>query len=1331
MYKYFQVVGGEEVWKPTPLTQVQQVVETQAPMFVTALAVNKLVEDLTPEQRDKLAYEGPFYVDWDGPDIATVLPKVHAFMDKLVEMHFDLSMAAWYLTGTKGFHLEIPAYCFIEKSPKGGIANLPVIYREMVMALYVDTIDMVVYSQGRGRMWRQPNVRRKNGTYKVQVTPEELRGVTAQTYAMLVAEPRALIELKQPELCTDLSVEFARAQQKVDEKMKTRGKRRRDPLAKDRAACSSIKMMMSNIGIKDGIGFHPLALQISIAATTAGQTEEEMLADCSILIESHHGDGDRYNTPAKRRAELLRMYRYVSDNPMYDFSVGAIKSLLTHNAPDLDGIPASDEDIKEGIKEAAEEKAAQGTDKTPDEYNDVAGGVSISHFGVYVPDEAGGKRRICAVSFRNIHLLMSTETGQLAAYEAEVLINGKGSGRVTMEMDVFQSLQMFNRFAARFGHAMQGTEAHLRGLFMRFVELAKKKGRQLYIAKREGLDIFNIPNHEDPDLREPFMVWADGKGVVLDPRVRDKDLDISFQGFPDPRGLFKTDLADAPSLKEWVQTPENLMALKATMRNMLTCQKPDVISKMVGWYTACFYRMPFHRAYNKFPILHVNGAAGSGKSLRKGTLVLMADGSTKKIEDVVVGDQLLGPDSGVRNVLALGRGQETMYEVRPVKGDSYYVNESHILSLKRSYKGSCRLSDGTYIPADQEILNVNVKIWSESSAATQKLFKGYRATAVEFHRGQVELPLPPYILGAWLGDGHSEGPTISKPYSKMVQAWQSYAESVGLKVYEYQKNSTDCPAWRIAPVVDDKKRFGNPVRELLRKMNLPRNKHIPDSYKYASVQDRLQLLAGLLDSDGHQTGGGYDWISKDRQMAEDFIFVCRSVGLAAYLKPCQKSIASTGFVGDYFRVSVSGDCERIPCLDKPAPVRRQLKRHLVTGLSFIRLEVEDYYGVVLDSDHLFLLGDFTATHNTEMNKTMAHLFFYNQEPKMLTPQSTVFAIGQHMSGSVSVPLLLDEYKPADMSVDMHNRLKLLIRDAYNARDITKGGGTRESDDYRSLSHTQLVAPLVFIAESPEEEAAVSERIVLITMIKPSSSMSLKWLARYQAWDRNKQHMAILGQYLASEAINTTTIEGLRKEFDELFVAARNKYMLTEADLSKDLDEKTLQDKQGAKERSVFNFTVARFGLMRFKRLMDAIFGPSEFADIFQDLDDAVYNRMSDLQPSTQAEWAKVMDAFAVMTYSLDADSPYALRKNREFEMGVFEGRTVIELSMNSCYLKYRAYMKSTGSRPLYSGVQSFLQSIKDSPALLEYGHGKLLDQPGVYRFDVEELMKLRISEFKG
>lgn len=989
MFYYYQKVGGEESWSAVPATQLPKLIEQHHPMFVTVLAVSKLVDDLPREQRDKLAYEGPFYVDWDGPDIATVIPKVHAFMDKLVAMGIDLTMARWYATGGKGFHMELPAECFIEKAPKGGTPNLPVIYKEMVFTLYVDTIDMRVYSQGSGRQWRQPNVLRENGKYKVQVTVDELRALTAERYLELVSAPRELFATTKPDLNAELSIAFARAQQKVDDQMKVRKTRKADPLAKEKAKSSiSIAMMMDNIGIKPDVGFHQLALQLAIIANTAGWTEDELVQKATILCNEHQSDGNRYNTPAKRVEELRRLHRYTADNPMYDYSNGAIRVLLSHEAPDLDGmLGVTKDDIVEEIETTkAQQQDPNSPDFTPDEFADVAGGVTLSKYGVYVANEDGNKRRVCAVSFKNIHLLLSMESGQIAAYEAEVLVNGRSSGRQTIEMETFQSLQMFNRFCQRLGHQMQGTDTHLRGMFMRFIELAKKKGKTLYITKREGLDLVNIPHHEVPELREPFMVWADGRGVTLDPRVMqlkaDKKLDfeVSFQGFPDPRGLFKTDIGDAPKLGLLCEKTEQRELLKETLRNMMTCQKPDVMSKLIGWYSACHYRMIFHRAYGKYPLLHVNGAAGSGK--------------------------------------------------------------------------------------------------------------------------------------------------------------------------------------------------------------------------------------------------------------------------------------------------------------------------------------------------------------TEMNKAMASMFFYNQEPKMLTPGSTVFAISQHMSGSSSIPLIVDEYKPHEMHKETHDKLKLLFRDAYNARDIQKGGGNRESDDYRMLSHTQLASPLVFIAEAPEEEAAVAERLVLVTVVKPASTLSLKWLSRYQQWDRNKKLLSSVGQYLAAEAINTSGVEQLRAEFDPLFEEARNTYMLTEEDLQKGLDEKTMQEKQGAKERSVFNFTVARFGLRKFRSVIELIYGVDEFKVLFDELEAHIYDRMSDLQPATQAEWAKVMDTIASMSYNVDGDSPFAVNKGQQYDTGMYQGREVVEISVQDCYLRYRSYMRNTGSRPLYTGVQSFVQSIKDSPALIKHGHGDLLDRPHVYMFDTSELAKMKVGQFK-
>jgi hypothetical protein len=75
---------------------------------------------------------------------------------------------------------------------------------------------------------------------------------------------------------------------------------------------------------------------------------------------------------------------------------------------------------------------------------------------------------------------------------------------------------------------------------------------------------------------------------------------------------------------------------------------------------------------------------GRGKCLGKNTPILMYDGTIKMVQDICVGDILMGDDSTPRNVLTLARGREMMYKINGTNDCDYIVNESHILSLKYS-----------------------------------------------------------------------------------------------------------------------------------------------------------------------------------------------------------------------------------------------------------------------------------------------------------------------------------------------------------------------------------------------------------------------------------------------------------------------------------------------------------------------------------------------------------------------------------------------------------------------------------------------------------------------
>lgn len=355
---------------------------------------------------------------------------------------------------------------------------------------------------------------------------------------------------------------------------------------------------------------------------------------------------------------------------------------------------------------------------------------------------------------------------------------------------------------------------------------------------------------------------------------------------------------------------------------------------------------------------------GAGKCLGRDTPVLMYDGTIRPVQDVQVGDLLMGPDSAPRRVLSVCSGIEPLYRVVPTKGEPYVVNESHILSLKRT--GDSRAAKGA-------VVNVSVIDYLASTTTFKHTHKGWRAPVVLFGSTPTSLPVPPYILGVWLGDGNSRGPEICNVDHEVVAEWRSYAESIGHRLVV--KDEHRAPVYAISMPEDAAVGRGhrsNRLRAALEDMGLLLNKHIPQFYKTASWQDRLELLAGIIDTDGYLTNGYYDIVVKQEAFANDIVFVARSLGLAAYVKPCKKQCTTTGAWGDYWRMSISGDIDKIPCrvARRKAAPRQQKKSVLVTGIRVEPIGPGEYFGFEIDGDRLFMLGDFTVTHNTV---TFAHV----------------------------------------------------------------------------------------------------------------------------------------------------------------------------------------------------------------------------------------------------------------------------------------------------------------------------------------------------------------------
>lgn len=331
----YSIGTGKDAWQDVTPAKLRVMLEGESPPpFRTALA--KTGED---------TFAGPLYVDVDCCNIGEAIQAFRAVLTKLEALGLDLDAVRLFASGGKGFHLEIPAACFMT-SP-GPVQGLPRIFKEMALGVYADGLDLRVYSGGRGRLWRVPNVQRENGAHKVPVTISEVRAMTPERYAELCSEPRPFSPLVPPALCAGLASLFVRARDRVAANVsRARKWSKAETALRERfnGSCppSLHRVLRGEVPARQG--FNEAALQVCLLAHALGWDEDRLLNECAGLIANHDGDGHRYGTAPKRERELRRMFAYVEGNAAYSFSVAGLRSILPAGVrvPDLAGLESDE-----------------------------------------------------------------------------------------------------------------------------------------------------------------------------------------------------------------------------------------------------------------------------------------------------------------------------------------------------------------------------------------------------------------------------------------------------------------------------------------------------------------------------------------------------------------------------------------------------------------------------------------------------------------------------------------------------------------------------------------------------------------------------------------------------------------------------------------------------------------------------------------------------------------------------------------------------------------------------------------------------------------------------
>lgn len=318
----------------------------------------------------------------------------------------------------------------------------------------------------------------------------------------------------------------------------------------------------------------------------------------------------------------------------------------------------------------------------------------------------------------------------------------------------------------------------------------------------------------------------------------------------------------------------------------------------------------------------------------KGYKVFDIQGNLIPVENIRVGDQLIGPDSKPRNVLSLFNGHDDFYEITTYKGEVFRVNKDHILRLKRTF--NTELPSDTKIRkrgSEHRIVNISVSDFNNYSDAHKYRLSSLQKTGFELN--EQKHVVEPYLIGALLGNG-----------------------SIQNKVTLY---SADFEIFDTNPIKNELIRLGINCH----------SKFIPKEYLCDSKENRLQLLAGLLDTDGSLSNRGFEFSSVSEQLAKDVSWLARSLGLDTKF--------STGKINSQYvknhvryRVHINGNTEIVPCKierKKSKPKTNLCKFNKKDSFSHCIKSIKEigkkeYFGFELDGDHLYLDEQFFIHHNS-------------------------------------------------------------------------------------------------------------------------------------------------------------------------------------------------------------------------------------------------------------------------------------------------------------------------------------------------------------------------------
>ena len=342
----------------------------------------------------------------------------------------------------------------------------------------------------------------------------------------------------------------------------------------------------------------------------------------------------------------------------------------------------------------------------------------------------------------------------------------------------------------------------------------------------------------------------------------------------------------------------------------------------------------------------------SGKSQPMSELVLTPIG-WRKMGSMEIGDLVISSTGAPAPVMGIyPQGDLECYRVTFSDGTSTRCSGDHLWTARRSRSGNSR--------------------WETRSTSylAERLNAGWRIPlvgAVQFD-GPRDLPVDPYLLGVLLGDGHLSG--SSPTFSAGGTAVPDQVRDVLPEGLILRKTPSSNYSWTIT--AGQRGQRENPLSTALRRVGVKGlhswEKFIPAVYLAGTVDQRIALLQGVLDSDGSCTQGHVRFHSCSVALAEDVSSLVRGLGGTACM---HSEVVGRGLRRPMHTVQVTmpeGVAPFRADQDRLTSFYTHTKRRSASGKTIVSIEregVEEMQCISIDTpDHLYVTEGYTLTHNT-------------------------------------------------------------------------------------------------------------------------------------------------------------------------------------------------------------------------------------------------------------------------------------------------------------------------------------------------------------------------------